>query len=181
MAKKSLISVALDGSILSFTVGEAGSLSLDTNELKEEIRNSALMHGLVQKVSDAAAMPKDELTGDAAKDAATKLAAMRAVVERLTGDDPSWNKRAGDGAGPVAGLIFRAFSQWVADMATAAKKPVPTDEAIKARYDAMDRKSVLALRNVEAIAKIIERIKSERPAKDADKVDTKSLLKELGI
>jgi len=181
MAKKSIISVVRKGSVLTFNVENGGSFTFDMGAVNEEIRDAALEHGFRQKISDAAAMPKDELTGDAKKDAATKLDAMRAVADRLVGDDPSWNKRAGDGSGPVAGLIFRAFSEWVAAAATAAKKPVPSDEAIKARYDAMDRKEVLALRNVEGIAKIIERIKSERPAKEADKVDTKSLLKELGI
>lgn len=181
MAKKSIINVVREGSVLTFNVEGAGSFNVDMAAANEEIRDAALEHGFRQKISDAAAMPKDELTGDAKKDAATKLDAMRAVAERMFGDDPSWNKRAGDGSGPVAGLIYRAFAQWVADMATAAKKPVPSDDAIKARYDAMDRKQVLALRNVEAIAKIIERIKAERPAKAADAVDTKALLKELGV
>lgn len=183
MAKKNaLISVVhnADAGTLVFNVGDAGSATLNLNELPDAINETARIHGLVQKVSDAAAMPKDQLTGDAKKDAATKLAAMQSVVDRLTGEDASWNKRAGDGNGPVAGVIFRAFEEYVNDMAKKRKKDAPTSDAIRARYDAMERKEQLALRNVPEIAAIIDRIKAERGAK-AETVDTGGLLKELGI
>lgn len=183
MAKKNaLISVAhnAETGTLVFNVGDAGSATLNLNELPDAISEAARIHGLVQKVSDAAAMPKDQLTGDAKKDAATKLAAMVAVVERLTGEDASWNKRSGDGSGPVAGLIFRAFEEYVETMAAKRKKDAPTSEAIRARYDAMERKEQLALRNVPEIAAIIDRIKSERGA-TGQTIDTGGLLKELGI
>lgn len=181
MAKSKLISTSIVDGSLVFTVGEAGTISIALADLAAEIRDMATVHGLTQKISDAAAMPKDELSGDPKKDAVTKLEAMREVAERLTSAEPSWNARAGDGAGPVQGLIYRAFVQWAADMAKAAKKPAPSDEALKARYEAMERKEKLALRGVPAIAAIIERLKSERPAKAADAVDTDALLGDLGI
>jgi len=180
--KNALITVTVDGSILTFAVGEgAGSFSLDTNELTSEIANRATVHGLVQKVSDAAAIAKSELTGDAATDAATKFAAMQSVAARLTGPDGEWSKRSGDGSGPVAGIIYRAFEEWVNAMAAKSKKTAPDAAAIRAKYDAMDRAGQLALRNVPAIGKIIERIKSERPAREVAAVDTNSLLGELGL
>lgn len=180
MAKSKLIRTSYENGVLLFTVGEAGTIEIVVSDLSDVISETARIHGLVQKVSDAAAMPKDELSGDPKKDAVTKLDAMREVAERLTSDEPSWNARAGDGAGPVQGLIYRAFVEWAQSMAKAAKKTV-SDEALKARYDAMERKEKLALRNVPAIATIIERLKSERPAKAADAVDTDALLGDLGI
>jgi hypothetical protein len=181
MAKKNaLISAAYDNGTLVLNVGDAGSVSVSTNDLTDAIREKAMIHGLLQKLSDAAAMPKDQLTGDAKKDAATKLAAIQAVADRITGPDGDWNKRSGDGAGPVSGIIFRAFEEYVETMAKKRKKDAPTSDAIRARYDAMERKEQLALRNVPEIAAIIDRIKSERGSK-AETVDTGSLLSELGI
>lgn len=176
--KNSVIAVSSEGTVLTFTVGGSHSFTIDTAALSDEIRSSALNHGIVQKISDAAAMPKADLTGDAKKDAKTKFEAMRSVAERLQSGD--WSKRSGDGSGPVAGIIFRAFEQWVNDMAAKSKKPAPDHDAIRARYDAMDRAGQLALRNVPAIATIIEKLKSERGSTAAP-VDTSALLGELGL
>lgn len=179
--KNALITVSADDNgILTFTVGEgAGSFTLNPAELADDVRSRAETHGLIQKISDAAAIAKSELSGDAVKDAATKFAAMSSVAERLRSGE--WSKRSGDGSGPVAGIIYRAFAEWATAMATKSKKDVPTDEKLRAVYDAKSRADQLALRNVPAIAKIIERIKSERPAKDTAAVDTSALLGELGI
>lgn len=179
--KNSLISVALsdDNATLTFTVGEAGSFNVTPADLAEEIRTRAMLHGLVQKISDAAAISKDDLTGDAAKDAATKLEAMQSVATRLA--EGEWSKRTGDGSGPVQGIIYRAFEEWVLATAKAKKAEAPSSEKIREVYDAKPRAEQLALRNVPAIAKIIERMKSERGAKAAKSVDTDSLLSDLGI
>jgi hypothetical protein len=179
MAKKSLISVGADNSVLTFTVGNAGTFTVDASALPDEIRTRAMLHGLVQKISDAAAMPKADLTGDVELDAATKYEAMRSVAERLTSGE--WSKRSGDGSGPVAGVIFRAFSEWVGDMAAKKKVAAPSDEKVRETYDAKSRAEQLALRNVPAIAKIIERIKSERGSDASKSVDTDELLGELGM
>lgn len=177
--KNALITATVgDNGALSFTVGNAGSFTLDPATLADDIRSRAMLHGLVQKVSDAAAIAKSELTGDAAKDAATKLAAMQSVAERLTNGE--WSKRSGDGSGPVAGIIYRAFEEWVGAMAAKGKKDAPSAEKTRSVYDAKSRAEQLALRNVPAIAKIIERIKSERGTK-GETVDTAELLKELGV
>lgn len=179
--KNSVISVAFaaETSTLSFTVGNAGSFDLVIPDLGEEIRMKAVVHGLVQKVSDAAAMPKSELTGDADKDAVTKFEAMKSVAERLVSGE--WSKRSGDGSGPVSGLIFRAFSEWVSNRAKKAKKDAPSDEQIRAVYDAKSRSDQLALRTVPEIAAIIERLKSERGAKSTTSVNTDELLSDLGL
>lgn len=179
--KNALIAVSSNetGTELTFTVGNgAGSFTLDLTALADDIRDHALRHGLVQKISDAAAIAKPELPTDPNEAALVKFAAMQSVAERLMAGD--WSKRSGDGAGPVAGLIYRAFEQWVADMAKKAKKDAPSSEAIRAVYDAKTRAEQLALRNVPAIGAIIERMKSERGT-TASAVDTSSLLGELGI
>lgn len=180
MRKNALISCALnDAGLLVFTVGEgAGSFELNPAELPEEIRNRALIHGLVQKISDAAAIAKAELPKDKAKAAKMKFDAMLAVRNRLV-EGGDWSQRRGDGSGPVAGIIYRAFEQWVENRAKAVKKPVPDSDAIRARYDAMERKEQLALRNIPEVAAIMERIKSERGTDSVAAIDTDALLGDL--
>jgi hypothetical protein len=176
--KNALIAVSNDNGVLSFTVGNAGSFTIDTNALGEDIQLRARLHGIVQKVSDAAAIAKSELTGDADADALTKFNAMQSVADRLMNGE--WSKRTGDGSGPVSGVIFRAFAEWVGDMSAKKKVAAPTPEKMREVYDAKTRAEQLALRNVPAIAKIIERIKSERGS-NATEVDTGELLGELGL
>ncbi len=174
--KNSVVSVAIDSSVIAFTIvgamddGSDAKITVDTSKLADEITERAMYHGLVQKISDAAALGKDSTPSD-------KYHAMKAVADRLI--DGEWKQSRGEGAGPVAGVIFRAFSQWVADRAKAAKKPVPTPEAIRAVYDSKTRAEQLALRNVADIAAIIETLKAAKtPAKT---VDTDSLLSDLGL
>lgn len=177
--KNALIAITVgENNALTFTVGDAGSFTLAVEELVPDIRHRAELHGLVQKVSDAAAIVKSELTGNAKKDAATKFAAMQSVANRLA--EGEWSKRSGDGSGPVAGIIFRAFEEFVANTAKAKKVDAPTAEKVRAVYDAKSRAEQLALRNVPEIAVIIERIKSERGSK-GEAVDTSALLADLGI
>ncbi len=180
--KNALIAVSINEAAteLTFTVGEgAGSFTVDMPTLSDDIRNRAQVHGLVQKISDAAAIAKAELPSDPAEAASVKYEAMRSVATRLM--EGEWSKRSGDGSAPVAGIIFRAFAEWAADMAKKAKKDVPSTEALRAVYDAKDRAGQLALRTVPAIAKIIERMKSERGASAANSVDSNALLGELGL
>ena len=179
MAKKnSIVSVEYAENNLRFAVVGAGGFNLDIPALAEEIRTKAMVHGLVQKISDAAAIAKTELPADPIEAAKVKFEAMRSVAERLMSGD--WSKRSSDGSAPVAGIIYRAFAEFVADAAKAKKRPVPTDAEIRAVYDAKDRAGQLALRNVPEIAAIIERMKSERGG-DAAKVDANALLGELGL
>lgn len=178
MAKKNaLISSVYDDSTLVVTVNGAGEITVNLAALSDDIRHRAMVHGLTQKISDAAAISKALLPTDETEAAQTKFAAMEAVANRIIEGD--WKKAAGEGAGPVAGLIFRAFAEYVADVAKAKKATAPTAEKIRAVYDAKTRADQLALRNVPAIATIIDRMKSERGPVVA--VDTDSLLGELGL
>ncbi len=159
--KNALVTLtATDGGLLTFTVGNAGSFAVDVTTLSDEVRNRALIHGIVQKISDAAAIAKVDLPTDPNEVAAVKLEAMQSVATRLI--DGEWSKRSGDGSGPVAGIIYRAFEEWALAMAAKSKKDAPSSEKLRAVYDAKSRAERLALRTVPAIAKIIERMKSMR-------------------
>lgn len=174
MARKNAIvsvSVSETGNPV-FNVEGEGSFAVDLAGLSDEIRNRALLHGIVQKISDAAAMGKGATPGD-------KFAAMKSVADRLA--EGEWSKRNGEGGGAVAGLIYRAFREFIENRAKAAKKPAPAEEAIRAKYDGMSRSEQLALRNVEEIAAIIERLKAERGAAKSETVDVTGLLDDFGL
>lgn len=176
--KNSIITVdTLDNGSLAFHVTGVGSFFLKVAALADDLKQKALIHGLVQKISDAAAIAKSELPDDATEAAKIKFEAMKSVADRLAEGD--WSKRSGDGTAPVSGIIFRAFYQWAADMAKARKKPIPDETAIRAIYDAKDRAGQLALRSVPEIAAIIEQMKADKGT--TSKVDASALLGELGL
>jgi len=174
--KNSVISTVIESSIIAITVAGGGddgadaTISVDVSKLDSEITERAMYHGLVQKISDAAALGKDASPSD-------KYAAMSAVASRLL--DGDWKQSRGEGAGPVAAVIFRAFSQWAVDMAKAKKVDAPSAETLRKVYDSKTRAEQLALRNVAEIAAIIETLKAAKtPAKS---VDTDALLGDLGL
>ena len=169
--KNAIVSVELDNGNPIFTVAGEGSFSLDLSGLSDEIRNRAMLHGIVQKISDGAALGKDATPGD-------KFVNMKAIADRLA--DGEWSKSRGEGSGSVAGISFRAFREYVETMAAKRKKPIPSEAEIRAVYDAKDRAGQLALRTVPEIAEIIERMKSERGPK-ASAVDAETLLADLGL
>lgn len=161
--------VSDDLNVLTFTVEGFDPIAIVMADLQPDIRSRAVVHGIGQKIGDAAALGKDASLSD-------KHAAMQAMATRLMEGD--WNKRAGDGTAVQPGIIYRAFRQWVADKAKKAKKPVPADDAIRASYDKLDRKGQLALRNNAEIAAIMDQMRAEQTKTE---VDTSALLGELGL
>ena len=171
--KNAIVSIARNDETgeLTFTVADCGEFNLTPGSLSDEVRNRAMVHGLVQKISDAAALGKDATPLD-------KFTAMKSVADRLA--EGEWSKRTGEGSANVAGIIYRAFREFVEVSAKAAKKPIPDETAIRAVYDAKDRAGQLALRTVPAIATIIERMKSEKGSTGTS-VDVDALLGDLGL
>lgn len=160
---------------LTFSAG-GQSVDFDPSAQSEENILKARNYGFAHKITLGAAIAKNDLPSDPAEAAAAKFAGMKAVVDRLNGGE--WSMR-GEGGGQPSGVIFRAYEEWV--QAQAAKKGVeaPTTEKVRSIYDAKTRAEQLALRNVPAVAKIIERMKAEAGADKAKPVDTAALLDEV--
>lgn len=179
MSKKTaLISASFDAGVLSIAVAGVDTINLPLKALSSELIERATIHGLTQKISDAAAIAKSELPSDPTEAARVKFEAMNAVAQRLLEGD--WSKRSGDGSGPVAGIIYRAFAEFVANAAKDKKRPAPSDAGIRAMYGKRTKSEQLALRNVPEIAAIMERMKAERGT-PANAIDATDLLAELGI
>ena len=150
--------------ILEFRHGE--TLRLHPELLNPEIQRAALLHGLKQKLVDAAAISRDTTTGRAAT-IITKFDAVKEVFDRITGAGgawPSWNKPRAGGAGGAGGLLARAIARY---------KNVEV-AAAKAYLDRLTDAQKQALRVDPRIATIINelRLESAKPAG----IDTDALL-----
>jgi hypothetical protein len=156
------------------TATPLASLTIGVDEIPESLQLTFMLHGLNQKVGDAAAIPRDGVTGRSPT-IAEKFAAMQAVADNLR--KGVWSAR-GEGDGTTSGgLLFTALCRvyagsktpddirrWLAEK-TPEGKPVrgPKEQA--------------ALRNIPAIAAMIETIKREQAARrPASSVDASTLL-----
>ena len=145
---------AVDPSIrLDFDNG--AMIYLMMSELSDDIKKAALMHGLKQKLVDAAAISRNPDTGRSAT-TDDKFAAVKEVYERLLSGQ--WNKgrEGGSGAGN-GGLLFRAL---------VIMYPAKTPEQLRAYLDGLDDKQQAALRKNPKVAPIIAEIRA-KSAKDA--------------
>ena len=158
-----------DGSlVLAFRHGER--LRLHPESLAPEIQRMAMLHGLKQKLVDAAAISRDTATGRAAT-IMTKFDAVKEIFDRITGaggEAPSWNKPRAGGGGGQGGLLARAIARY---------KGVEL-AAVKAHLDRLTDAQKQALRVEPRIATIINelRLESAKPAG----IDADALLDGLG-
>lgn len=170
-AKVPDIAGEIKGSVLTLTFKDGRKLTLDGEKLPREIQIAAMMHGLKQKTVDAAAIARDTTTGRSAS-LQDKFDAVEEIVNRLTGENPTWNKiREGGTAAPGSNLLVRAL------MELSGKDRAQT----LAFLEAKSKEQVAALRKNEKVATIIARLQAE--AAKADKsgagVDSDAVLGEF--
>lgn len=138
---------------LEFSNGE--TINVDSTALAAHIIQYATMHGLKQKLVDAAAISCNPETGRPAT-IDDKYEAVKAVFDRLMAG--SWNKPREGGAAVAGGLLFKALCRMYA-----TKTPEFIREFLAKKSDA----EKTALRKNPRVAAIIEEIKAEN-AKDDD-------------
>lgn len=168
MTKKPVISAEVIEGELVIEFDNDKVITLNPARLTDEIRAAALLHGLKQKLVDAAAIARDTDTGRSAT-TEDKYQAVLEVYERITAaEGASWNKvrEAGTGGGAGSGVLLRALMQL-----TGKDKA-----AIEAFLEEKTKEEKSALRSNPKVAAIIAELQR---AKVSD-VDTDSLLDELG-
>lgn len=133
---------------------------LEVTQLSEEIIRYAVLHGLKQKLVDAAAISRDPETGRSAT-LATKLAAVQDVLDRLLAGE--WNKRR-EGSGTSGGLLFRALCIMYPD------KPADAVREFLAKKSDAEK---AALRRNPKVSAIMDTLRDEGD------VDSDALLGEL--
>lgn len=156
------IAAEITGVELVFKGDNGRELRINAVELSPEICNMSMMHGLKQKIGDAAAISRNPETGRSAT-TDDKFDAMAEVLNRLLAGQ--WNKtREGDGGG-AGGLLFKALCKIKADK---------TPAEIRAYLEARTKEEQAALRKVPVIAAVIEEIRAAQ-AKDGG-IDGEALL-----
>lgn len=155
--------IADDTLVLKFANGEV--LELNANALSPEIRRMALLHGLKQKLVDAAAISRNPETGRPASPD-DKFHAVKAVYDRLLAGQ--WNATR-EGGGNAGGLLLQALCRMYAGR--------KTPEEIRAFLDTKTDAEKAALRKNPRVAAIIDEIRAEQ-GKTAN-VDVDELLGEL--
>ena len=161
-------STSSDGLHLRLMFSHGETLTVEIAKLSPEITQQAVIHGLKQKLCDAAAISRDPVTGKTAT-IETKYAAVREVFDRITAPDGTWNKIR-EGGNSSGGLLLTALVRMYAGRKT-------RDELVEFLATKTDAEKS-ALRKNAKIAAIIDEIKAER-ATDGDGIDSDSLLDEL--
>jgi hypothetical protein len=151
---------------LTLTFSNGTEIRLNTVVLSDDILKYATMHGLKQKLVDAAAISCNPETGRPAT-IGDKYDAVRAVYDRLMLGQ--WNKPREGSAAVAGGLLFKALCRMYA-----TKTPEYIREFLTKKTDA----EKAALRKNPRVAEIIETIKMEN-AKDDDDGMSDALLDEL--
>lgn len=169
--KKAAVSadVDVDANTLKLTFGAGGSVTVDANRLVAGIIRQATLHGLKQKLVDAAAISRNTDTGASASLQDKKDAVME-VYERLIGGE--WNKVREGGTVTAATQLFQAIVRMY---------PTKSEESLRVWFDGRDDAQKATLRKNPKIAAIIAQIQAERAAQRADvaEVDSDDLLGEL--
>jgi hypothetical protein len=159
------IRTTIDRSQLAITT-DAGEIVVTLGNLSDNIIEQLAMHGLKQKICDAAAIPRDTETGRSATPQ-EKFAAMRRVADSLLAGE--WGVKRGDGDGSSGqSLLFRALQRLYPTMAP---------DAVRAKIAAWDKKQQAAMRKHPKIAAIILEIQAESAA--SGDIDTDAMLAEL--
>ena len=163
--RNATISATINGTTLALTFANGENLTVRGDTLNSDVQQYAMMHGLKQKLVDAAAISRNPETGRAAT-VEDKYQAVKAVYDRLLGGQ--WNATR-EGGGNAGGLLAQALTRMYAGRKTA--------EDIKAFLAEKSDAEKAALRKNPRVAQIIEDIRAEQ-GKTAD-IDTDELLGEL--
>lgn len=149
-----LVDTPEHGPVIIFKVKDAGEARLVVGLLSETVRKRATYHGLIQKVSDAAAIPRDTATGKSATPQ-DKLSAMQRVVEHFASGTEEWNAKregGGGGLGAETQLLVRALGSLYPK-----KSAEELLKWVRAR-SAAERSSLMAQENIKVI---VDKLRSE--------------------
>ena len=162
-SKRGQITAEITEDLLVFRFADGESLRLDAALLSDEIKLAGLMHGLKQKIGDAAAIKCDPTTGKPA-DLATKRKNMADIIARL--QSGQWSI-IGQGGGRTYGVLLEALYR----MYQGRKTYEELGEFLKAK----SKEQKAALEVDKRIAPFVMEIKAER----AKEVDVEDLLADL--
>jgi len=151
--------------ILTLSFSNGKTINVDSSALTADMLQYATMHGLKQKLVDAAAISCNQETGRPAT-IDDKYEAVKAIFDRLS--IGLWNKPRESGAAVAGGLLFKALCRMY---------DTKTPEIIREFLAKKSNAEKTALRKNPRVAAIIEEIKAENTKDDDGSSD--ALLGEL--
>lgn len=163
----------VEDTVVKFVVKDAGTLELDIQKIHPNNYERAAVHGLVQRVSDAAAMARDTKTGKPATPQ-EKYEAMKRLVEWYNSGAEGWSPQRAEGK--------EREQSGVGDLRQALEEMYPEKpaERIREYVKGLKKEERAALMGQEKVRRIVERIRDERAKVSAAGVDAEELLRGLG-
>jgi len=159
-----VIAHEIDENGVTFVVKDVGKLRLAFANLSGTVRDRALAHGLVQRVSDAAAKSRDAKTGRPAEPK-LKFEAMKELVDHYMSGTESWSLGR-ETEGQNVQLLVECLKEIYPERSEEQLR-----EWLKKR-SAADRKALLLSEKIKPIA---DRITSEK----LKHIDAEDLLSDL--
>lgn len=150
-----------------FSVVNIGDIKLEISALSESNQERAMIHGMIQRISDAAAIPRDTTTGKSATPQ-EKFDAMAKLVAHYESGTSEWSRVRESGEGNSGGLLLAALTRL---------SPTKSKDEIRTWMKSQTRAQLDALRDTDRIKKVIDSI---RPAPSIS-VDTDAMLAGIGI
>jgi hypothetical protein len=166
--KRAAITADIFGTTLTVTFANGKDLSVDVLNLSPEIQRAAMLHGIKQKLVDAAAIARNTETGASAT-IDDKYSAVKSVFDRVTAPNGTWNKEREAVASNASGntLLVRAL------MRMTGKDKDYVDDFLSAKT----KEQRAALKKNPRVLAIIAELQAASAPGD---IDTDELLGELG-
>lgn len=156
------IAVEIDEAVMVLTFATGHTLEINGDTLSSELQRIAMMHGLKQKLVDAAAIARNPDTGRSAT-IEDKYNAVKTVYDRLLAG--LWNAPRGEGGSGTGGLLFRALCKMY---------PAKTPEALREFLASKTASEHAALRKNPKVAAVIDELRAATATDDGEE-----MLKEL--
>lgn len=144
------------GMVLECSNGER--LEVEVGALSREVLDYAVLHGIKQKLIDAAAIARNPDTGRSATPE-DKFNAIKAVYARLMAGN--WNAPRGEGGSGTGGLLFRALCKMY---------PAKTPEALREFLASKTASEQAALRKNPKVAAIIDELRAATAGSDGEEL-----------
>lgn len=166
-------SINAEEQIVTFLVRGCEPLTFDIKRVSDAVGERAMIHGFIQRISDAAAISRNPETGQPATPE-DKREAMARLVEWYESGTEEWSRRREAGAGPDTGITLQAMIDVFGGTAEAARGMIQS-LADKRGITPNEARAVFA--SSREVAARIAQIKADRAARSG--VDAQGLLDEL--
>lgn len=158
---------------ITFHVVGCEPLVFDVKKVSDAVGERAMLHGFIQRVSDAAAISRNRDTGQPATPQ-DKRDAMAVLVEHYESGTEDWARRREAGAGPDTGITLQAIMDVFKTDAAGARGMIAS-LAERRSITVNEARAVFA--SAKEVAARIAQLKADRAEKSG--IDAAGLLDEL--